>query len=38
MGSATITLSMFAPDIPGTYYNQAVVDPDNTIPEGERAR
>jgi len=33
-GSATITLSAFAPDIPGTYTNQAIADPDNTIPEG----
>ncbi len=33
-GNATITLYMFAPDTPGTYVNQAVVDPDNTIPEG----
>jgi uncharacterized repeat protein (TIGR01451 family) len=29
-----ITVKMFAPDIPGTYINQAIVDPDNTIPEG----
>ncbi|HEY0592456.1 MAG TPA: CARDB domain-containing protein, partial [Thermoanaerobaculia bacterium] len=34
LGNATITLYMFAPDTPGTYVNQAVVDPDNTIPEG----
>lgn len=33
--SATITLSAFAPDTPGTYVNQAIVDPDNTIPEGD---
>lgn len=33
-GDATITLTMFAPDIPGTYKNQAIVDPDNAIPEG----
>ncbi len=33
-GNATITLAMFAPDTPGTYVNQAVVDPDNSIPEG----
>ena len=29
-----ITVRMFAPNIPGTYINQAIVDPDNTIPEG----
>jgi uncharacterized repeat protein (TIGR01451 family) len=34
-GAATITLKMFAPDTPGTYTNQALVDPDNTIPEGD---
>ncbi len=33
-GSATITLTAFAPDTPGTYTNQAIADPDNTIPEG----
>ena len=33
-GVATITLSAFAPDTPGTYTNQAIADPDNTIPEG----
>ena len=32
--SRHITVKMFAPDIPGTYINQAIVDPDNTIPEG----
>jgi uncharacterized repeat protein (TIGR01451 family) len=32
--TATITVSMFAPDTPGHYTNQAIVDPDNTIPEG----
>jgi uncharacterized repeat protein (TIGR01451 family) len=31
---ATITLSMFAPDTPGSYTNQAIVDPLNAIPEG----
>lgn len=31
---ATITLSMFAPDTPGDYTNQAIVDPANAIPEG----
>ncbi|MFZ2493259.1 MAG: CARDB domain-containing protein [Thermoanaerobaculia bacterium] len=34
MGSATITLKAYAPDVPGTYVNQAIVDPDNAIPEG----
>jgi len=34
-GTATITLKMFAPDTPGVYTNQANVDPDNTIPEGD---
>lgn len=34
-GTATITLTAFAPDTPGTYVNQAIVDPDNTIPEGD---
>lgn len=29
-----ITLRAFAPDTPGTYVNQSVVDPENTIPEG----
>ena len=33
-GNATITLKAFAPDTPGVYTNQAIVDPDNTIPEG----
>jgi len=33
--SATITVRMFAPDTPGSYVNQAIVDPDNTIPEGD---
>lgn len=32
---ATITLTAFAPDTPGTYQNQAVADPDNKIPEGD---
>src|SRR5258706_7391267 len=31
---ATITLKMFAPDTPGNYTNQAIVDPLNAIPEG----
>jgi uncharacterized repeat protein (TIGR01451 family) len=31
---ATITLTAFAPDTPGTYTNQVEVDPDHTIPEG----
>ena len=31
---ATITLSMFAPDTPGSYTNQAIVDPANALPEG----
>jgi uncharacterized repeat protein (TIGR01451 family) len=33
-GTVNITLRAFAPDTPGTYINQAVVDPDNTVPEG----
>ena len=38
-GPATITLKMYAPDTPNVapgevYTNQAIVDPDNTIPEG----
>lgn len=33
--TATITIKMFAPDTPGDYINQAIVDPDNTIPEGD---
>ena len=33
-GTATITVTMFAPDTPGTYTNQAIVDPDSAIPEG----
>ena len=33
-GTVNITLKAFAPDTPATYTNQAVVDPDNTIPEG----
>src|SRR4051812_4187111 len=32
---ATITLSMFAPDTPGNYTNQAIVDPANALPEGD---
>ena len=35
LAHATITLTAFAPDTPGTYVNQAIVDPDNTIPEGD---
>jgi uncharacterized repeat protein (TIGR01451 family) len=31
---ATIKISMFAPDTPGSYTNQAIVDPANAIPEG----
>ena len=31
---ATITISMFAPDTPGSYTNQAIVDPLNAKPEG----
>ena len=34
VGSAIITVKMFAPDTPGTYTNQAIVDPDHVIPEG----
>src|SRR5262249_45407742 len=34
-GTATITVTEFAPDTPATYVNQAIVDPDNTIPEGD---
>jgi uncharacterized repeat protein (TIGR01451 family) len=34
VGSAIITVKMFAPDTPGTYTNQAIVDPDHLIPEG----
>jgi uncharacterized repeat protein (TIGR01451 family) len=34
-GTAKITLKMFAPDTPGDYINQANVDPDNRIPEGD---
>ena len=34
-GTATITMTTFAPDTPGTYTNQAIVDPENTIPEGD---
>src|SRR5262249_41046061 len=29
-----ITPTAFAPDTPGSYINQAIVDPNNTIPEG----
>ncbi len=34
-GNATITMTVFAPDTPGTYTNQALVDPEDTIPEGD---
>lgn len=34
-GSATITVTEFAPDTPASYVNQAIVDPDNAIPEGD---
>ena len=33
-GSVTLTLKIFAPDTPGDYTNQAIVDPDFKIPEG----
>jgi uncharacterized repeat protein (TIGR01451 family) len=33
-GTAKIKVKAFAPDTPGTYTNQAIVDPDNAIPEG----
>lgn len=33
-GPATITIRSFAPDTPGTYTNQAIVDPENLIREG----
>jgi uncharacterized repeat protein (TIGR01451 family) len=33
-GNATLTLKVFAPDTPGTYTNQAIVDPGHAIPEG----
>ena len=33
-GSETIDLKVFAGAVPGTYVNQALVDPDNQIPEG----
>jgi uncharacterized repeat protein (TIGR01451 family) len=33
-GTATITIRVFAPDTPGQYTNTALVDPNNTIPEG----
>lgn len=32
-GSATITITLFAPDQPGPITNQAVIDPANAIPE-----
>jgi uncharacterized repeat protein (TIGR01451 family) len=31
---ATIAIQAFAPAIPGTYTDQAIADPNNTIPEG----
>jgi len=34
-GAATISITMFAPDTPGSYTDQAIVDPDNLIPEGD---
>jgi uncharacterized repeat protein (TIGR01451 family) len=34
-GAATITVQVYAPDTPGTYTNQALVDPANAIPEGD---
>ncbi len=33
-GGATITVVVFAPNTPGTFTNQAIVDPGNLIPEG----
>jgi uncharacterized repeat protein (TIGR01451 family) len=33
-GTAKIKVKIFAPDVPGTYTNQAIVDPENTKPEG----
>ena len=32
--SRTIQVRVFAPDTPGTYPNQAIVDPANAVPEG----
>ena len=32
--SRTIDVTVFAPNTPGSYSNQAIVDPDNAIPEG----
>lgn len=32
--SRTINITVFAPDTPGDYSNQSIVDPDNAIPEG----
>ena len=32
--SVTITIKVFAPPTPGSFPNQTIVDPDNTIPEG----
>jgi uncharacterized repeat protein (TIGR01451 family) len=32
--SRTIEINVFAPDEPGPYFNNAFVDPNNTIPEG----
>jgi uncharacterized repeat protein (TIGR01451 family) len=33
-GTVNLTVKSFAPDTPGTYINQAIVDPDFNIPEG----
>lgn len=33
-GTVNITVKIFAPDTPGTYINQAIADPNDTIPEG----
>ncbi len=32
--TAVVTILVFAPPIPGIFTNQAIVDPDNAIPEG----
>ena len=32
--SRTINITVFAPNTPGDYPNQSIVDPDNAIPEG----
>ena len=36
--TATITITMFAPDTPGTYTNQAIVDPDEHDPRRQRVQ